>query len=320
MGLFLLLMLGIVPHLYGYSENDVVPGMVQLSDVQVTPKALNIYDEPNGKKRSVLPAGESIRILDVSGEWAQIEAQKWMRRKDLPALLLLAHDFIPELGGRPLFSFSSPSSSTRLVQCKDKVLLMISDLEMEDGRSPLHYWVFSTDIPAFPFMLLYSGHSGDMHQDNPAMVLFGGNDIRTWQPNPGNRVNTDYVGISGDRLIIREAVFCTFSVKTALEIKADGIKRSGSVFDKDQCWSHVPESTSDDFNRLTKDVRLYKNRGKGHYTLLKSGTAVSIKFKEADSDNQLLRVEINGTAGWVCIQDLLDSCPMVRSYACCGCG
>ncbi|MBN1962439.1 MAG: hypothetical protein JW841_16010 [Deltaproteobacteria bacterium] len=321
-----------------YAAISFVPSGAKPPEIQVLNKNIDVFSKTNGKKTGMLSVGENIRIMDISGEWVSLDQKEggWVKRGDLPTLMLLAHDYIPVIGSKPLFTiipYSSKEYNSEVLflffgcgenyNFSEKVILNIAKAEMgggEDGSSSPHYWVFNTKNPRFPFMILYSGHSGDMHHDTPALALFGGEEIRVWMPNPGNRIDVDFVGVVNDRLVINEALFCSFRVNTTLEITASGIKRVRGDFNKDQVLpptgiQYTPEA-------LIKDIRFYKNNKKTQYGLLKKGMVISsIIFLEADfSINDMVKVKINNKIGWVNIDELKNSCPMVYTFACCGCG
>ena len=156
-----------------------------------------------------------------------------------------------------------------------------------------------------------------MSYDPPVIVLFGNQNITRWYPQPGNRATCKFLEIKDNELVIREALLCTWTMTTQIKITSKGIIRTKAVGNK----SYLDISNEIDLNILKSDINIFSDTQMRKYETISEGTMIKgYHLIQMDEISGLVKVELNETIGWIKLDDLLKSLPLVEMNAGCNAG
>jgi hypothetical protein len=208
-----------------------------------------VEDVPGSEDAPSLPAGSWVRLQAIEGTLAEIEvgdassreaceAGGEPRRLRIPFTALerpavLAHDFLPRLGGEPLITVGR----TGALSHAGRVLLPANpELQgVTESGAKLEHWTVFTGDPEAPYLFLFSGGTSDMYVVPPWAVLLGDAKPRPVRPGLGERtVSARLVEVTADGAVVQEAFYCFFQVRSTWTFHGGAMRRvSGDLLGRE---------------------------------------------------------------------------------------
>lgn len=294
----------------------------------------SLRDAPKGYMIRKLEEGYPVIIKSVYKDWVEVTysidvlnmelCNKFMHLdryekktgfvhiKFLPKLAIMNHNSMPD---NNIISVQKTTDKAD-IKFRDEVIhsINLGEYGPDYLTSEIDYYLMYTGVKEYPYLFFYSGWGSDINFDPPVIVLFGNKTITHWYPQPGNRTSCKFLEIKDNELVISEALLCGWRMTTQIKISSKGILRTKAVGNR----SYLDISNQIDLNILKSDINIFNDTQVRKFETITEGTIIKgyhlIRFDEVSG---LVEVELNDIIGWIKLDDLLKSLPLVEMNAGC---
>lgn len=282
----------------------------------------NVRSAPNGHVQASLVDGTLVNLLALEKSWAKINYANrsqtqvdtgWTHLQNLPypgqledpALFIEVEEIkdqttsIEALGA---LNFKAIPSQ------KDLLHNLIAP---NDNYSAVNHQLMYTGLANFPLLLHYSGQAGDMISEPGYLVAFHPkrSSKKVLQLKRGNRVMSQFIGISEGRILVHEAFFCQLPIVSEINWLLPELTRVKGSFDSPIQLPN-PDYLNSEEQQITleKDVLLYRDTSlhQDSAQLIPMGQAYQLRLLQVNYQIGTIQVQLNGQIGWLLLETCLD--------------